>query len=80
MAALQNVQVYEGLSKEEHAVSFRKDPSPSCGASSVIQRQVSENFMRNRTHYVRLVSMSDLNIVNSPKGENPLAKQIGCLP
>ena len=37
MATLQNVQVYEGLSKEEHTVSFRKDPSPSCGASSVMR-------------------------------------------
>ena len=37
MATLQNAQVYEGLSKEEHTVSFRKDPSPSCGASSVMR-------------------------------------------
>ena len=37
MATLQNAQVYKGLSKEEHTVSFRKDPSPSCGASSVMR-------------------------------------------
>ena len=84
MATLQNAQVYKGLSKEEHTVSFRKDPSPSCGASTVmrhtVQRQVSESFMRKRTNYVRLVCISDLNIVNSPKGERPLVKRIGRLP
>ena len=37
MATLQNHQVYEGLSKEEHTVPFRKYPSHSCGASSVMR-------------------------------------------
>ena len=38
MATLQNDQVYEGLSKEEHIVSLCEDLSPPSGASSFMRR------------------------------------------